>query len=254
MEQLFATTGLAEGYATARPAVHPLVIEKLASYLKETPIRVALDVGCGAGLSTRPLERIAKVVVGMEPAASMLHSTSVIAPRSSFLAASAEHMPFRDASIDLIAAAGALNYVNLEAFLPEAQRILSNSGVLAVYDFSPGRRSPDSPGLQLWFEEFMRRYPKAKDSARSLDPETIAKEGGQFVPMRSEYFEIPLTLDAEFYERYMMTETNVAYAIRQGASEDEIRQWCHDSLREVFSNQPRTVLFEGYLATFTPRR
>src|SRR5262249_37262756 len=90
MEQLFATTGLAEGYSTGRPAVPSLVIEKLAHHLKEAPIRVAVDVGCGAGISTRPLEEIAKFVLGADPAASMLHSTSTIAPRSFFIAASAE--------------------------------------------------------------------------------------------------------------------------------------------------------------------
>src|SRR5262245_57814285 len=122
MEQLFATTGLAEGYATARPAVHPRVVERLAQHLGETPIRVALDVGCGEGISTKPLEAIAKVVIGMEPATSMLHSTATIAPGSSFVAASAERLPFRDGSIDLIAAAGSLNYVNPAGFYLEARR------------------------------------------------------------------------------------------------------------------------------------
>jgi predicted TPR repeat methyltransferase len=39
------------------------------------------------------------------------------------------------ASLDLIAAAGSLNYVALDRFFPEAARILAPNGLLLAYDF-----------------------------------------------------------------------------------------------------------------------
>ena len=62
-------------------------------------------------------------------------------------------------------------------------------------------------------------------------------------------FEGGLTLEAEFYARYMMTETNVAHAIRNGA-DSEIRSWVETALRPVFAGRPREVLFNGYWAVF----
>ena len=61
------------GYANARPPIHPLVIERVLARLNP-PRRFtrALDVGCGAGLSTRPLIAIAERCLAIDPAEAML--------------------------------------------------------------------------------------------------------------------------------------------------------------------------------------
>lgn len=99
MGNLFATAGLDSGYATARPPVHPLVVEKLRRRLGGQ-VHVALDIGCGAGLSTAPLDGRARLVVGLEPAASMLRAHETTAPHACFAAGQAEALPFRTASVD----------------------------------------------------------------------------------------------------------------------------------------------------------
>ena len=64
----------------------------------------------------------------------------------------------------------------------------------------------------------------------------------------SERFQIPIELTRDFYLEYRMTETNVAFALRNGVSEEEIRAWCSRTLDPVWGDQPREVLFSGYFA------
>lgn len=240
---------LAAGYASSRPAVHPLVLDKVRAYLGRK-VRRALDVGCGSGVSTRPLELIAEERIGLEPAAAMLAFGAQVAPGARFVAAAAELLPVRDASIDVITAAGSLNYADTGRFFGEARRVLGPGGAVVVYDFSSGREFPDSPALAEWFLEFEARYPWPPSEGRALSPAILAAEAPGFALEHHEDFAETLRLTPEFYAGYVMTETNVAYAIRRGASHEEIRDWCGRSVEAVFGGVPRDVVFRGYIAYF----
>src|SRR5206468_1404011 len=114
---------------------------------------------CGAGLSTRALFAIADHCFGLEPLESMLRWAVKTAPCAQFAAGIAEAIPFRTGSIELMTAAGSLNYVRLDDFFSEAARVLTPDGVIVVYDFGPGRSFRQTPGLDDWFKEFTARYP-----------------------------------------------------------------------------------------------
>src|SRR4029077_18603557 len=138
-------------------------------------------------------------------------------PSADFLVATAEAIPLCDHSVDLISAAGSLNYANLDLFFPEAARVLMPHGVLLVYDFSPGRRFCDAPGLDEWFAGFYNRFPPPAQEARNLSPEILAQRKCGFRVIRHRQFEIGIPLAPESYLNYVMTETNVAAAVREGA-------------------------------------
>jgi SAM-dependent methyltransferase len=236
MPNPFATDAMAAGYATARPPVHPRILA-LAFPQLQRRFPLALDVGCGTGLSTAALNPYADRVIGLEPNQAMLKW----AAGAAFVCATAEAIPLRDGAIDLITAAGSLNYVGLDRFFPEAARILAPAGTLLVYDFSPGRDE--------WFSEFERRYPWPPHEARELDPQILGEIAPPYFRLEShQEFEIGLPLTHDFYEDYVMTETNVAAAIRAGASPEEIRQWCHRTLEPTWRASNREVLFQGYFA------
>lgn len=251
MENLFSSAEMAKGYAAARPAVHALILAEVRRSLGAgAQAARALDVGCGSGLSTRQLLPFCTTCIGVEPAVSMLKLAQEVAPGAEFVAGGAERLPFADGSINLITAAGSLNFCDVERAFPELLRVLADGGRLVVYDFSPGRRMRDSDGLEKWFSEFQRRYRPPENAAVDLDPEKLAglARGLRRGPYAD--FEGGLTLDAEFYARYMMTETNVAHAVRNGADAVEIRSWVETTLRPVFADRPREVLFNGYWAVF----
>ena len=92
------------------------------------------------------------------------------------------------------------------------------------------------------------RYPPAQDGARDLTPASLAALPYGFWMNTHEEFEIGLTLAPDFYLDYVMTETNVAWAVKIGVAPGAIRSWCADSLRAVFNGAAREVLFRGYIA------
>ncbi len=240
---------MAAGYATARPPVHARVIERAHRALgRPAPFRRALDVGCGAGLSTRALDGFAEHSIGMEPAEPMLKWHSTLAPGADFLVGRAEALPVQAGCVDLITAAGALNYTNLDLFFPEALRTLTPDGTLLVYDFSPGRSFRGNDRLDDWFTAFATRYPWPHNEARELNPRILESLDSGCRLGQHECFEIGLTLSPGFYLEYMLTETNVASAMRDGGSYDEIRQWCSETLAPVWDGREHEVLFRGYFA------
>ena len=169
------------------------------------------------------------------------------------MAGRAEAIPLGDRSVDLITAAGSLNYVDLQQFFPEAARVLRPGGVLVAYDFSPGRSFRDSTGLDEWFARFNNRYPPPANEARDLNAEILAEIHPRFKVDTGERFEIGITLTPGFYLDYVMTETNVAAAVRSGVARQEIRSWCAETLASVWSGTEREVLFRGYFACMTVR-
>jgi len=250
LPNLFGSGPLTAGYATSRPPLHGRILEIAASRCQwSTAFDVALDVGCGAGLSTRALASFANRNLGVEPVEAMLAWTRMTAPNAVFAVGSAEALPVGSNSIDLITAAGSLNYIDCDQFFPEARRALKARGLLVVYDFSQGKSFRTSSELDLWHAEFIRRYPAPTNEYwHDLNPEILESYDSGFHLTEHDYFEIGLVLEPEFYLSYAMTETNVAAAIERGASEGDIRDWCSESLAPVFGGEEREVLFRGYFA------
>jgi hypothetical protein len=51
----------------------------------------------------------------------------------------------------------------------------------------------------------------------------------------------------------MLTETNVASAMRAGVPPSEIRDWCAETLATVWRGEDKEVLFRGYWVCLIPR-
>src|SRR5258708_35168102 len=161
-------------------------------------------------------------------------------------------MRVRSHSVDLIPAAGSLNYVDLNAFFPEARRVLVPQGLLVVYDFSPGRSFDGETSLDEWFRDFCLRYPYPPNEAAALTPAVLGPLATGFQMQAQDNFEIGLRLTLGFYVNYMLTETNVAAAVRRGVPVSEIRSWCEKTLPGVWNGRERDVLFRGYFACLVP--
>jgi ubiquinone/menaquinone biosynthesis C-methylase UbiE len=249
VKNLFDSPSMAAGYANARPAVHPHIIRRLQELLElKSPLPQALDVGCGAGLSTQALQAIARQCVGIDPSEAMIACARQLTPSASFLVGCAEALPVSTASTDLITAAGSLNYADLNRFFPEALRVLQPRGWLVVYDFSQGRSFRHSPKLDEWFARFLARYPMPPDPGRELSPEILGSMNSGFRLLKQAEFEVALEMSPESYLRYILTETNVAQAVSSGTGEEGVRAWCAATLEPVFGGKPQAVSFTGYLA------
>jgi SAM-dependent methyltransferase len=244
---VYQSTRLARGYAYDRPPVHPKIIAKLREHLwLIAPLPRALDIGCGAGLSTAALETVATHVIGIEPVAPMLQFRAAVTTTAHFAVARAEQLPFADDSFDLLTAAGSLNYADLALFLPEAARVLKANGVLAIYDFSEGKRLRNDARLEEWYAAFKERYPSPPGYA--LDVRTLPYETYSMRFHDYHELEVAVPLTHASYLRYALSETCVEQAIASGKNEADIEAWCSDTLAGIFDDKPRDVLFDAYIA------
>jgi hypothetical protein len=130
--------------------------------------------------------------------------------------------------------------------------VLAADGRVLVYDFSAGRRFAHAPGLDGWFDAFLARWPYPASEARPLDPELLRTVAPGFVVSASEAFAEMLALSRDAYEAYVLTETNVAAAVRGGTAFEDIRHWVRESLAAIWDGTPRDVVFTGYWAELIP--
>ena len=60
--------------------------------------------------------------------------------------------------------------------------------------------------------------------------------------------QLEYSFDIENFIKFMMIQSNVSVKIeREGQSEEEIKIWFENSLREVFHSQNQELLFDGYI-------
>ena len=244
---MWQSTRMAARYAYERPPVHQPILKKIGDDLGiAAPVPWALDIGCGAGLSTVALEPFARRAVGIDPSSVMLAHSRAVAPRAVFVVGEAERLPFAAGTFHLITAAGSLNYADLKLSLPEAARVLAPGGTMAIYDFSAGRRLRGSQRLEEWYQEFERRYPRPPRLRLDVRRVDYAHSGLRLDGY--EEIDIPISISLDSYLPYAMSETRVELAIARGVQESEIRDWCRQTLGEVFGDQSREVIFDAYAA------
>ena len=122
----------AADYAAFRPAYPRTLIDYLASISPATD--VALDCGCGSGQLSVPLaDRFARVIAIDASAAQLAQATPH--ERVEYRVTTADDSGLSAASVDLIAAAQAAHWFDLDAFYAEARRVAKPGAALALISY-----------------------------------------------------------------------------------------------------------------------
>lgn len=206
----YVGAAVAARYARARPPLHERVVALLKQRLP--PPRLALDLACGTGLSTRPLSSFAASVVGIDASEDMLgwaRRTGDI----KLVAGRIERLPFPAGSFDFASIASAIHWIAPEA-LGEIHRVLTAGAPLVVYDvWFPG----EIVGVDS-FASWLRtacgpRYldvPKHRSNVDRLQAAGFDRE------LEMELREpVPMTLD--HLAEYFMTHSERIAAVEAGS-------------------------------------
>ena len=242
---IYQSTRLATAYAFTRPPVHRHVAERISRYLPEGRVERALDIGCGAGASTAALVPLARRAIGLEPYRAMLAHVSTVAPGAAFIVGRAEALPFARESLELVTAAGALNYADVDQSLSEVARVLSARALFVPYDFAGGR-IPNDEQWSTWFAQFKQRFPSPGGYALHLQSLGYRKHTLELV--HYEEVEIPIVMSHAEYVAYVLGDSGVEAAITRGQRESEIRELCEVATSDLFGGRSRAVVFAVQIA------
>jgi SAM-dependent methyltransferase len=124
-------TSRAAEYAHARPAYPAAAIDWLIAGLGDPAALVVADLGAGTGLSARAIAARGPQVFAVEPNAAMRENAQPD-PRVRWIAGTAEATTLDAGSVDVAAAFQAWHWIDRDAALLEARRIVRPRGRLAV--------------------------------------------------------------------------------------------------------------------------
>ena len=115
-------------YERGRPAYPKEAVDALSI----TQDMTVADIGCGTGKLTRLLVSTDARVVGVEPLPGMLSTFRAQLPTVEAVAGTAEAIPFRDGTFDLVTCASAFHWFDHDRAIPELHRALRPGGRLAI--------------------------------------------------------------------------------------------------------------------------
>lgn len=119
---------VADDYDRLRPGPPPDVLD----WLVPPDCQVAVDLGAGTGLFTRPLRQRVADVIAVEPDSRMRAVLAARSPGVRVLAGRGEAIPLPDASADAVFVSSAWHWFDHDRAVPEIARVLRDGGRLGV--------------------------------------------------------------------------------------------------------------------------
>ncbi len=189
----------------------------------------ALDVGCGTGQSTVALAEIADLVIGVDLSQEMLDHAQP-RPNLRYQLGAAEQLVFDDGEFDLVSVGSALHWFDQSRFFAQCHRVLSATGLLAVYNDHFTTHMEGVTPFSLWMRtRFAKRYPAPVRGMRDMD-EGKAVEAGLQVAHRSSFSHVVPFSHNELIA-YLMTKSNTLAAIHGGKeAATAVSHWLSEEL------------------------
>ena len=238
---------IAEGYAD-RPWLHKQVVERIGIVCAvQGEFKNGLDVGCGAGLSTRALKLICEKVTGTDIAESMIQVCRRLYRDSEycFYASAAEKIKVPQELYDIVTAAGVINWIDREGFLKKMKEVMASKGLLVIYDFELSDQMKDNETYTGWYHgRYLPDFPRPLRNEGIWGQEDI---GNDFVMKKQVQYQMEYEFTLDAFINYIMVQSNVNVQIDQGIkTEKEVRNWLEKSLQPIFRGEKKTLFFKGY--------
>ncbi len=243
---------IAQGYAKDRPYLHPQVMEIVKEDLKlDSEVRNGLDIGCGAGLSTKALKMLCGHVTGTDISPEMIQAAGQMCKEEgfSFYTCKAEEVS-GDIRYDIVTAAGMINWVDEEAFLKNLSHIMMPAGYLVIYDFWITDKMQENNAYTDWWNmQYLPKFPKPFRKEDQWTDREAEKFGFRITGRKQ--IELTWEFDMEAFIRFMMIQSNVNEQIEERTiSERDASDWFRETLSDIFDNEVRTLIFKGYIWYF----
>jgi SAM-dependent methyltransferase len=228
----FASAEVAARYAGVRPFFHEEVARRICRLSGVERFTRALDVGCGAGHSSIALAAIAGQVVGIDISPEML-AQATTAMNVRYQQGAAEQLEFEDGGFDLVSVGLALHWFDQPRFFSECRRVMSESGVLAIYNDHFTAHMAGNVACKRWMRtRFAKRFPQPKRGLRDIDEDRAAQCG--FVLTHRAPFSHEVRFTRVEFIAYLLTRSNTLAAIHSGReSAESASAWLNGELAGI---------------------
>ena len=246
----FDSKRIAEGYAK-RPWLHKGVIERFKADCAlpgDVVFENGLDVGCGAGLSTKALKLICDHVTGTDISESMADVCKEIYAGDvgfSFYAAAAEETEIPKTAYDIVTASGMVNWVDEKRFMENLLKVTKRGSYILIYDFWITDKMTGVPEYTDWYrEEYLKRFPKPPRKENVWTQEDLLPG---FKMLKQVNYELPYVFSLKDFADFMMIQSNVNVKIESGEyTVDDAKEWMLSTLSPIFDGHERELIFSGY--------
>lgn len=239
---------VAEGYKR-RPFLHKQVMEEFRKDMTRQTFSNGLDVGCGAGLSSKALKLICSHVTGADSSAEMIGAAKEVCgeePGYDFLVCKAEEIPAGREKYDIVTAAGVIQWVERERFLRNLWNIMDLNGYLLIYDFCISDRMKDNEAYSVWWHEvYLKEFPKPYRNEHVWTEAEVEPYG--FSMLRQAEYDMVHEFSLDDFIEFMMIQSNVNVKVEKEKRDvGVVREWFRQSLEPVFLHEKETAVFTGY--------
>lgn len=242
----FASDAAARRYAAGRPDYSDVAGSILHRLLGDGPLRRAVDVACGTGISTRMLASVATRIVGVDASPAMVARAPTFRGVA-YVVGTAEALPLQAGSCDLVTVGSAFHWLRREAFLEEAARVAAPEARLVVHNHWFEGHMAGNDGFGEWSRrDYLRMYPTPPRHRSWQPPQDL----GAWKHVAWERYAHPVDMTARQLVSYLMTQSNVQVVLERGtATETEIGERLLSEVAPFFDDEASaTFLFGGYVA------
>lgn len=239
---------IAEGYKR-RPFLHAQIIERFKKDVTSRIFSNGLDIGCGAGLSSKALKMICRHVTGTDISKEMITVAREVcnsAEEYDFIVSKAEELPEFGQKFDIVTAAGVIQWVDKDLFLKKMNDVMSDHGYLLIYDFWISDKMKDCSAYTAWWhDEYLKKFPRPPRNDSVWTKEDAGRYG--FLMKDQNRHEMEYEFDQDSFIEFMMIQSNVNAKIESGGySVKTVRKWFEQSTAPLFQDGKRTAIFAGY--------
>lgn len=245
MINYFDSPRAAKLYNKGRPYYHHGVLAMVASHLQwKNRFPIALDVGCGTGLSTRALLPYSEHIIGIDVSPAMI-AEAYGDPRIEYHVASAESLPVRDSQVNLLTLCEAFHWLEQKEFLEEVHRVMAPKGIFLAYGGGIRGAMQDVPEFAEWFRNVhLLRYPHPpRHSSFSID--NGVPHGFEVLYVGTQEQSVAMTASglADFF---LTVSNTLQYLEQTGESPEEHHDFLVSQLLPFYNGDKETVRYIPY--------
>lgn len=238
---------IAQGYKK-RPFLHKQVIKRFQKDITSRTFLNGLDIGCGAGLSSKALKMICHHVTGTDISGEMIAVAKEVCKTEGFdfIVSKAEELPEFDIKFDMVTAAGVVQWVDKDLFLEGLGNVMGEQSYLLIYDFCISDKMKDCLAYTSWWHDtYLKEFPKPFRNESVWTEEDVLRHGFH---MRDQIqYEMEYEFDQDAFVEFMMIQSNVNAKIEgEGRNVQAVQEWFGQSVSSFFQGEKRAVIFTGY--------